>query len=223
MDKSRLIQEQKALAQKLILTDAIEESAIIAGASSVYTHDTIISVIIVYDIKENKVIEKKFTVEKEAMPFHKDFICYRECSSLIKTFHALKNKPSLVFIEGVGILHPQKMGIASYFGLFADIPTIGVSSTKNFGMQEGDAVYYNKEILAKILITKENARPIYVSQGHKISLSTAIEKTKSFLLGHKLPEPVYLAHKYAAKIKGGLRKDNNMDEHNFFHQLSKLI
>ncbi|MBI5393352.1 endonuclease V [Candidatus Woesearchaeota archaeon] len=205
MDKYKLIQEQKALAQKLILTDAIEESNLIAGASSVYTHDTIISVIIIYDIKENKVIEKKYTIEKEAMPFHKDFISYRECPALIKTYHALENKPMIVFVEGDGVLHPNKMGVASYFGLIADIPTIGVSSIKSFGVQDGDAIYHDKEIFAKILITKENARPIYVSQGHRISLSTAVEKTKTFLLGHKLPEPVYLAHKLAAKIKGGLK------------------
>jgi deoxyribonuclease V len=215
MDKYKLAQEQKALAKKLILTDTIEESNknsnLIAGASSVYTHDTIISVVITYDLKENKTIEKKFTIEKTAMPFHKDFICYRECPALLKTFQSLKNKPSLVIVEGDGILHPNKMGIASYFGLFADIQTIGVSSSKSFGRQEGDAVYHEKEILAKILMTKEKANPIYISQGHRISLSAAIEKTKALLIDHKLPEPLYLAHKFAAKIKRGLNVEQKHD------------
>ena len=213
MDKLKLIKEQESLAKKLVLKDEFEDTNLIAGASSIYSHDSIISSIIIFDKKQKKVIEKKFSVEKATFTYHKDFISYRECPNLMKAFHMLRTKPDVMFVEGDGILHPRRMGLASAFGLFTDLPTIGVNSSLLFGKREGDAVYDNKEILAKLLETKQNAKPIFVSQGHKISLSTALEITKEQLQGHKLPEPLYLAHKYATKIKNKFKdKISNKEE-----------
>ncbi len=199
--------EQQTLAKRLVLTDAIEESNLLAAASVIYSHDMIISVIIVYDTKEQKVIEKRYCVEKAKFSYHKEFVGYRDSAVMMKTFQLLKNKPSIIFVEGEGICHPRRMGVASYFGLLVDRATIGISTNHLFGKIEGDAVYDNKEILAKIIETKERANPIYVSQGNKISLSTALEITKRYLKGNKLPEPLYLAHKYAAKIRSAVKDE----------------
>ena len=98
------------------------------------------------------------------------------------------------------------MGIASYIGLLTDIPAIGVSSNQLFGHKNGDTVSIGKEVVAKIIFSKEKANPLFVSPGNKISLKTAVELVKEYLKGHKLPEPLHEAHKLAVKLKHSLKE-----------------
>ena len=56
--------------------------------------------------------------------------------------------------------------------------------------------------------TKEFAKSICVSAGHRIGLDTAVELVKqSIRPPHKLPEPLHLAHRFADKMKKGLMKE----------------
>ncbi|MBW2997555.1 endonuclease V, partial [Candidatus Woesearchaeota archaeon] len=58
------------------------------------------------------------------------------------------------------------------------------------------------EARAIAMKTKEHAKPIYVSPGHRVSLKTAAEITKKCLVEkHKLPEPLHEAHKYSNKVR----------------------
>ncbi|MEA7515344.1 endonuclease V, partial [Salmonella enterica subsp. enterica serovar Virginia] len=43
------------------------------------------------------------------------------------TWEQLSQKPDLLFVDGHGISHPRRLGVASHFGLLVDVPTIGVA------------------------------------------------------------------------------------------------
>ncbi len=206
MDIEKLRNEQKKLADKLLLVDNLEASTIIGAITTIYSADKIIITIIIYDEIKKKVMETVSAEDQAIMQHSPEFVCFRDCPTIMKAYQQLNKKPDFFFVEGTGILHPQKMGVASYIGLLTDTPTIGISAKQIFGHKAGDTIILNKEVVAKIIPTKEKANPIYVSQGHKISLKTAIELTKKHLLGHKLPEPLYIAHKYAAKMKQKLKQ-----------------
>lgn len=201
MDLQKLRNEQKKLADKLLLVDNLEATTVIGGIATIYNADNIMVSIIIYNEANKKVIEKVSAEDKVAMQHSPEFVCFRDGPTIMKAYQELTKKPDFFFVEGTGILHPQKMGVASYIGLLTDTPTIGISAKQIFGHKAGDTIILNKEVVAKIIPTKEKANPIYVSQGHKISLRTAIELTKKYLVGHKLPEPLYIAHKYAVKMK----------------------
>ncbi|HLN35244.1 MAG TPA: endonuclease V [Nitrososphaeraceae archaeon] len=118
----------------------------------------------------------------------------REAKPLLRTLRLLKNKFDLVLIDGHGILHPRKCGLASYIGIMIDKPTIGVAKTLLCGsIMENDYVEYNKTILG-YKISKNNKKNVYVSVGHKISLETAIDIIKKLTKKTEfIPEPLRIA------------------------------
>ena len=120
---------------------------------------------------------------------------------MIETYHRLELDPDIMLIDGNGRLHPRRMGLACHVGLSLDKPTIGVAKNLLTGEIQGDDILLNGEKLAKIMETKNKAKPIYISQGHKVSLSKALEITKACSTVHKLPEPLHQAHKLANKVR----------------------
>lgn len=201
MNIEKLKEEQLKLAKKVILTDDFDKIETIGGVDFLYTDKEIICVIVVLNYKTKEIIEKKYTIEKVSFPYIPGFLSYRVASAAVKTFGKLTNKPEILMIAANGTLHPRKIGAASAIGLFLDKPTIGVAKNRLCGEEREDSIYLDKEVIGKKFITKDNAKPIYVSQGHKVSLTTTLQIIKEMLIWHKMPEPLYIAHKYGNKIR----------------------
>jgi deoxyribonuclease V len=208
---NKLKEEQERLAGKIILTDQFEKIEKIAGIDFIYTNEEIICSIVVIDFKTLKVFESKHDIQTQSFPYIPGFLDYRVALVTQKAFEKLNIKPDIAMISANGIMHPRKFGAASSLGLFLDVPTIGITKKKLCGYEVGDSVYIDKEVVGKIIETKEKAKPIYVSQGHRISLKTMMEIVKEMMKGHKLPEPLYLAHKYGNKVKAKITAAHDKD------------
>ncbi|MBS3121810.1 endonuclease V [Candidatus Woesearchaeota archaeon] len=208
LDLKKLKEEQLKLAKKIVLTDSFETIKKIAGVDYIYTDKDIICAIVVIDYKTLQIIESKYSAEPMSIPYIPGFLSYRIAPVTLKTIEKLVNRPDLLMIAGNGIMHPRQIGAASAIGLFIDLPTIGIAKKRLCGEEKGDTVYLGKDVIGKKLETRDKAKPIYVSQGHKISLTSTIEITKNMLKGHKLPEPLYFAHRYGNKIKSKLKEGN---------------
>jgi deoxyribonuclease V len=121
---------------------------------------------------------------------------------ILAAFQKLNQRPDLILVDGQGIAHPRRFGIASHLGLIIDIPTIGCAKSRLCGQhrlpsnEAGDhAELIEKDtVIGVVLRTKANVRPVYVSIGHKISLSAAIYWSLQCCRGYRLPEPCRLAH-----------------------------
>jgi deoxyribonuclease V len=124
---------------------------------------------------------------------------------MVEAFNKLNEKPDVVFISGHGISH-SRLGLASHFSLSTGVPTIAVANSlfeENKISDNGEDILRDnkKEKVGKVLQSKENSNPIYVSPGNMISVNTAYNIVKQMIKQpHKLPEPLHLAHKYAKEI-----------------------
>ncbi len=210
LNLKQLKKEQLELSKKLVLFDSFEKSKIrkIAACDIAYYKNIIIVSFVVLD-PDCSVIEKSYSESKIKLPYIPEFLSYRETPVIVNAYSKLKSDPDIVIIRRNGILHPRKMGVASHFGLLIDKPVIGISKDHAPGNLDNGTVYINKEATAKMLVTKEKAKPIFVSPGHKISLKTAVEIVKTMLKGHKMPEPLHIAHKFAVKVKHIKKKQEN--------------
>lgn len=207
MDQAKMKDEQKKLAAKVLLSNSFDKIQIIAGFDQIASEDKIISTIVLIDAKDHEVIEKKYSVTKAEMPYVPGLLSYREAPAISATYQKLENEPDLLMIKGNGILHPRKFGLASHIGLLFNKPAIGVAKKLLCGRKEGDTVYLGKDAVGKEVQIKKKSNPVYVSPGHMITLSKAVEIVKKFSKEpYKMPYPIALAHKYSVKIKKRMTK-----------------
>ena len=207
IDFDALKKEQLKLAEKVITSDSIKNIKTIAGADQAYIGNKVISAIAVCDYKGLKLIEEKHAVVDAKIPYKSGFLFYRDGPAVMEAFNKLENKPDVLIVKANGILHPRRIGMASHLGILLDIATIGVTKNLMLGEVREKTIYVEKEARGYELITKEHARPIYISPGNKISLKTSLEIVKNSLRQpHKLPEPLHLAHKHGNKVRKELLK-----------------
>ena len=133
---------------------------------------------------------KKVTVNHPYIP---GLFMLIEGKPLLRIIRLLKNQFDVLIIDGHGILHPRKCGLASYVGITIDKPTIGVAKNLLCGsILENSYIEFNKTILGYRL--KNNRKYIYISVGHKISLETAIDIVKQLIKkSYFIPEPLRIA------------------------------
>jgi deoxyribonuclease V len=120
----------------------------------------------------------------------------------VKAFEKLTITPDLIVVDGQGIAHPRRLGIASHLGLFLDLPTIGCAKSHLFGHFETPEeirgsfmrITDSDEIIGAVVRTKDKVKPVFVSIGNQISLADAIKWTLDMSKRYRLPEPSRMAH-----------------------------
>ncbi|MDB5244850.1 MAG: deoxyribonuclease [Parcubacteria group bacterium] len=143
--------------------------------------------------------------EKISFPYIPGLLSFREIPMLLRAWEKLEKKPDVLIVDGIGIAHPRRLGIATHLGLILRIPTIGCAKSVLIGVYEepgaepGSISYLrdpkaHNEIVGAALRTKKNVKPVFISPGHLITLSESIEIAKRCVLTHRLPEPTRLAH-----------------------------
>ena len=151
-------------------------------------------------------VEIKVVKEKLGFPYVPGLLSFRESPVIIAACQKLEQNPDLMLVDGQGLAHPRRIGLASHLGLILNIPTIGCAKSLlcgnhgALGTEPGSYSFIrdNQEIIGAALCTKLKSKPIYVSIGHKIDLETAIFRVIECCRGYRLPEPTRLAHLAAA-------------------------
>jgi deoxyribonuclease V len=103
------------------------------------------------------------------------------------------------------------LGAASHFGILRDTPTIGVAKSHLCGTLHSnpksfDTIILNNEVVGARYLSKPGCKPIYISTGHRISLTKAVELTKTCITTYRLPEPIRLAHNIATESRQKLKQ-----------------
>jgi deoxyribonuclease V len=205
--KLRKIQEE--IAKKIILEDKFTKPiSKIAGFDLSFLYDTAFAAGVVLDYKRMNVIEMKISSYRLNFPYIPTFLTFREGPPIIEVYKKLKTKPDVILINGQGIAHPIFCGIASHVGVLLDIPSIGVAQNKLCGefkeprkVGEKSVIMFENKKVGYAYKSQEDCRPLIISPGHKVSLETSLEIVKSTIKNHKLPEPIFISHSLANKIK----------------------
>jgi deoxyribonuclease V len=206
IDIRKLKEDQLKLAKKINLKNTFSEIKTIAGVDQAYVDNKIISAIVVCDYMNLEPFERKYSILSCKIPYIPGYLSYREAPAIIEAYNKIINKPDILIVEGNGILHQRRIGMASHVGVLLNIPTIGVTKRLLCGELKEDNVIVDKEVRGVSLITREHAKPLYISPGHNITLKTSVEIIKKCIrLPHKLPEPLHLAHRYANTVREEFR------------------
>lgn len=209
VDTDELKKEQTKLSEKIELNDGFEEIEKIGGVDQSYNNGKVVSCFIVCDYETMDVVEKSVVVEEAPIKYIPGFLAYREMPAAVSAYEKLDTVPDVILVDGHGIAHPRKLGLASHLGLSLNKPSIGVA--KNL-MREAEVedgkIYIDKDMRGFEAVTKEHANPVYVSPGHKVSFGTSLNIVKKCVREpHKMPEPIHLSHRGAKDKIKELRED----------------
>jgi deoxyribonuclease V len=206
IETKKLEEEQKKLARLVKLKDSLkfEDIQLFAGCEATTLGNHVICAITVMNTNL-EVIEEKFAVQRARFPYISAFRAYRELPVMMECWEKIENVPDVIIVNGHGISHPYRFGLASHFGISINKPVIGVASSLLCGEIKEGKIYFEGKVVGEEVVTKKGSNPIYVSPGHMISLNTSVEIVKKLLREpHKLPEPLDAAHRHANKVKDEL-------------------
>ncbi len=173
----------------------------IAGFDAAFFGDKAVCAAVVLDFKTMDVIESKYLLAKAEIPYIPGFLAFREGNAIMQAYYDLEHDPDVLMVDGHGIAHPMRAGLACYVGVEAAKPCIGVAKKLLIGEIVDDKVMIGNEVRGKLVKTKEHAKPVIVSPGHLVSVETAAEIVrKCIVYPHKLPEPLHQAHRLAEKM-----------------------
>lgn len=205
----RLREEQLELCKRLNINDDFSELESIAGVDVADVKDCLIAVCTVFDYKSKRMIETSHARIEPTIPYIPTYLSFREFPAIKGAVEELSNLPSILMVDGNGILHPLRMGIASYTGINLDLPTIGVAKSLLCGeVKDLEAnvseICFKGEVRGYAFKSSERLkRFVYISPGHRVSIATSLAVVREFSF-YKIPEPIRSAHSLAERIKKSL-------------------
>ena len=185
--------QQAELAKKVVASDDFGQMELFCGVDVSYRQGVAHCAAVVVDRQLN-VVERACTKSAVKQPYIPGLFMLREAGPALRTLKKLK-RYDLLLVDGHGLLHPRRCGLACYLGVVLDKPTIGVAKSLLCGTVKDDKVELDGEILGSVI---EGRKKLYVSVGHRISLESSVSAVKSLTKsGEWLPEPLRLADAYS--------------------------
>jgi deoxyribonuclease V len=208
---SQAAQLQTRLAEKVRFEPLRSKPELIAGLDCALSKDgqRIIAACVLLKLPDFEPVETANASRKLTFPYIPGLLSFREAPVCIAAVEKLKCKPDIFIIDGQGIAHPRRLGIASHLGLFFDKPTIGCAKSRLTGQfeeppQEKGSYSLLKdkdEVIGAVVRTRTNVAPVFVSVGNKCRLEDAIEVILSCVTKYRLPEPTRLAHQLVSTLR----------------------
>lgn len=204
---------QDDLKERISLIDNFNKIDYIGGVDVKYEKktDKAVAAVAVLSFPGLEVMDAETVAGKVPVPYIPGLFSFREIPLLIPALEKLNTHTHLILVDGQGVAHPKRMGLATHLGILLDIPTIGCAKSRLIGthnelpQKQGAFAYlYDKtEIIGAVVRTRANVAPVYVSSGHKISLTTAINYVLKCTTKFRIPEPLREAHRLGRTFNPG--------------------
>jgi deoxyribonuclease V len=216
LEPAAAIALQQELAKRIVLEDRLGDVHFVAGVDMAINESNNMAhaAVILLTFPELEIVERHIYEEPIRMPYIPGLLSFREAPCVLGALDKLRQKPDLVMVDGMGIAHPRRIGIASHLGLWLNIPTIGCGKSLLTGKYDKAALgeeagswvplIDKKEVIGAVVRTRTRVNPMFISPGHLISVQTSIDYVLKCCRGYRLPEPTRLADK--------LSKDNSWKE-----------
>ncbi|HXG91639.1 MAG TPA: deoxyribonuclease V [Blastocatellia bacterium] len=229
---SEAVELQKRLREQVRIEPLARDVKLIAGCDISFNKfsDVVYAGIVVLRLPELEIIDRATAITRTSFPYIPGLLSFRETPALLECWKKLDTAPDVVMLDGQGLAHPRRFGIACHFGLLIDRPTLGCAKTVLRGKFDEPArqagsyslMYDKGEIVGAAVRTKDNVAPVYVSVGHMIDLPGAIELALQCVKGYaadsgatlfdaspasrskyRIPEPTRQAHILVNELRRG--------------------
>lgn len=151
-------------------------------------------------------VEQAVITQPTRFPYVPGLLSFREAPAILAALERLDRLPDVLLCDGQGVAHPRHFGIACHLGVLTDLPSIGVAKKRLIGSHDEPpdsrggwvALEHAGDTLGAVLRTRPGVKPIYVSCGHRVSLSTAVKLVMGCTTRYRLPETTRRADRLAS-------------------------
>jgi deoxyribonuclease V len=203
---------QKKLAGRICLQDELPSRLeTVAGVDVSYQRhgELFFAAVVVLRLADLSMVEEVTACRRTTFPYVPGLLSFRELPVVLDAFLRLQKIPDAVLVDGQGIAHPRRLGLASHLGLWLGLPTVGCAKSRLCGEHgiagrvRGEQVplVLEGDTVGAVLTTRSDVKPLYVSPGHRISVNGAVELTLRCGGRYRLPEPTRLAHHLANRAR----------------------
>jgi deoxyribonuclease V len=201
---------QKQLAAEIVADQPLDLAAIntVAGVDVSVKNNVSQAAVVVLTYPDLEVIETVRAQTPTPFPYIPGLLSFREGPVLEAAFGKLTHGPDVFIFDGMGIMHPRRLGIAAHMGLWLERPTIGCGKKRLLGAyddpgpEKGDRspLIHDGETLGVVLRTRAHVKPVFISVGHKADLESAVQLVLNCTPKYRLPEPIRQAHNAAGRF-----------------------
>ncbi len=198
------IRLQEALSARVVLEGSVPDPRWVAGCDVAYDleKERLFGGAVLWDLKHGLIAEQAVVEKPVGFPYVPGLLGFREVPVLLEAMSRLKGDPQVVLVDGQGVAHPRRLGLASHLGLHVDVPTVGCAKSRlvgqhgPLGQARGASAWlsHGGRVVGVVLRSRAGVRPLYVSPGHRISLEGALEVVIQCLGRFRLLEPLRQAH-----------------------------
>ena len=199
---------QRHLAPRVLTDDRFGTIRRVAGIDAGFPSSGMLTrvAVVVMSFPELEVLEDVVIERSTRFPYVPGLLSFREVPVMLDALSRLAVEPDIVLCDGHGLAHPRRIGSACHLGLAAGIPTVGVAKSclvgcfDDPGERRGDwsPLEHRAECIGAVLRTRSKVRPVFVSSGHRVSLTSAIDLVLDCAPRFRLPEPIRAADKLAS-------------------------
>lgn len=199
---------QRRLAAQVVAQGGPAEVRTVAGADiAVGGRDARVGrgAVVVLSYPDLRLLEQVVVEAEVTFPYIPGLLAFREVPVLAEAFRQIRQQPDLLLVDGQGLAHQRRFGIACHLGLLLDVPTIGCAKSRLVGQhgtlrEEAGSrtpLVDRGEVVGTVLRTRRGVSPLYISVGHRIGLQEAADWVLRLCRGFRLPDPTRLAHQAA--------------------------
>jgi deoxyribonuclease V len=156
-------------------------------------------------------------VQPTRFPYVPGLLSFREAPVLLEVLGRFAGGFDVLLVDGQGLAHPRRLGLASHLGVLLDVPTVGCAKSRLVGEYEEPGrdrgartpLTDGAERIGTVLRTRTGAKALFVSVGHRVSLNYAEEMILSTAVKYRLPEPLRRAHNLVTRVRKGMEEGAN--------------
>jgi len=205
---AKAITIQKGLRAHLVLADDFGAVRLVAGVDCGFEENGTVTraAVAVLSFPELALADQAIARLPTTFPYVPGLLSFREIPAVLAALETLSVLPDLILVDGQGYAHPRRLGIACHLGILTDIPTVGVGKTRLLGTHENPPperggwvpLWDKDETVGAVLRSRERVKPLFVSAGHRIGLTSAVAWVMRCTTRYRLPETTRFAHKLAS-------------------------
>lgn len=193
---------QIALSRNIDLSSDLDirKLEFVLAVDSAYKKELMVTAGILWNLKNEEIVSEAYILSKPTYEYIPGLLFMREAPSIIEVVEKISKEHvwELLIVDGHGILHPRRAGLAVIVGFILNKPTLGVAKKLLVGEEAGEGfggpVYLDGQILG---FWFKNKKKFYASPGYKIRVEEIPEIIDT--MGRHYPKPLEIADKLARK------------------------